>query len=111
MKRRLYNNSFFGNKNVKQVKDKRTSGLVLTYVSASFLIIIGSLFYVQQHIQLVRIGYVQQKFRKEKAELLKKNEELRLEKATLESLPRIESIAKKRLRMIEPKPGQVIYVR
>jgi len=71
----------------------------------------GSLFYVWSRIQVIQLGYeISNALKKERA-LTEANKKLRLEIATLKSYARIEKIAAEELKMIKPKPDQVIVIR
>lgn len=74
------------------------------------LLLLGVLFYVWQHIQVVRTGYEIERLREERAALLQRNREMTLEIGRLTSLRRVEELARKRLGMVRPEPGQVILV-
>ena len=71
----------------------------------------GSLFYVWSRIQVIRLGYQISRVLKEEKALTEANKRLRLEIATLKSYARIERIAVQELRMVKPKPEQVIVIR
>jgi cell division protein FtsL len=78
-------------------------GLCLVFLS-------GALFYVWQHIYVVRQGYGLERLRETHARLVQENKALRLEAGQLRSLRRVEEIARFRLGMITPKPGQVVLL-
>jgi cell division protein FtsL len=71
----------------------------------------GSLFYVWSRIQVIRLGYEISSALKEENALTEVNKRLRLEIATLKSYARIERLAVEELRMVKPKPQQVIVIR
>ncbi len=71
----------------------------------------GSLFYVWSRIQVIRLGYEISSALKEEKALTEVNKRLRLEIATLKSYARIEKFAVEELRMVKPKPEQVIVIR
>ncbi len=75
------------------------------------LLVGASLFYVWTRIQVIQLGYEMSKALKENRELTEANKRMRLEVATLKSLSRIERIAIEELRMVKPKPDQVIVIR
>lgn len=76
-----------------------------------FLFIGGSLFYVWTRIQVIQLGYEISKAVKEGKALTETNKRMRLEAATLKSYARIEKIAVEDLKMVKPKPDQVIVIR
>ncbi|MBM4276949.1 MAG: cell division protein FtsL [Deltaproteobacteria bacterium] len=76
-----------------------------------FLFIGGSLFYVWTRIQVIQLGYEISNAVKEGKALTEANKRIRLEAATLKSYARIEKIAVEELKMVKPKPDQVIVIR
>lgn len=72
------------------------------------LVLVGVLFYVWQHIQVVRLGYQVEYLSGERASLIRQQKELRFEVAKLRSLRRVEEIARQQLGLTSPRPGQVI---
>ena len=85
--------------------------LLLFSILLTLFFIGGSLFYVWSRIQVIQLGYeISNALKKERA-LTEANKKLRLEIATLKSYARIEKIAAEELRMIKPKPDQVIVIR
>lgn len=83
--------------------------LVFT-VALGALILVGVLLYVWQHIHVVRLGYEIERLREEQAALVQENKALKLEMGQLRSLKRVEEIARQRLGMVTPKPGQVVLI-
>ena len=79
-------------------------------VTLAGLVLAGALFYVWQHTRVVRLGYEIERLRQQKAGLVQENKSLRLELGQLRSLRRVEEIARTRLGMVTPTPGQVILV-
>lgn len=75
------------------------------------LFIGGSLFYVWTRIQVIHLGYEISNALKEGKTLTEANKRMRLEAATLKSYARIEKIAVEELKMVKPKPDQVIVIR
>jgi len=78
--------------------------LLLCFVGAS-------LFYVWSRIQVIQLGYEISHALKEERALVETGKRLRLEIATLKSYTRIEKLAVEELRMVKPKPDQVIVIR
>jgi cell division protein FtsL len=79
-------------------------------VGLCLVILAGSLFHVWQHIHVVRQGYGLERLREVHAKLVQENKALRLEAGQLRSLRRVEEIARTRLGMVTPKPGQVALI-
>jgi cell division protein FtsL len=79
-------------------------------VGLCLLFLAGALFYVWQHVYVVRQGYELERLRETHAKLVQENKLLRLEAGQLRSLRRVEEIARVRLGMVTPKPGQVVLL-
>jgi cell division protein FtsL len=74
-------------------------------------VIVGcALFYVWTHLQVVNWGYRISSAADRHAALEQTNRELRIEVASLRSPGRIESIARRKLGLDFPSPGQVVVV-
>ena len=87
------------------------SNLLIFFILLMFFFLGGSLFYVWSRIQVIQIGYEISNALKEERALAEANKKLRLEIATLKSYVRIEKFAVEELRMVKPKPEQVIVIR
>jgi cell division protein FtsL len=85
--------------------------LLILFTLLMLFFIGGSLFYVWSRIQVIQIGYEISNAMKEERALTEANKKLRLEIATLKSYVRIEKLAVEELRMVKPKPEQVIVIR
>lgn len=84
---------------------------LLAMVATVALLVGAVLFYVFQHIQVVRLGYEVERLRLEQAALLEQGKALSLEAAGLRAVKRVEEVARGRLGMVAPVPGQVTVVR
>jgi cell division protein FtsL len=82
----------------------------ISTMALGVLILAGALLYVWQHIHVDRLGYEIEGMRETEAALVQENKALRLEMGQLRSLKRVEEIARRRLGMVTPKPGQVILM-
>ena len=88
----------------------RTRELLATV--ATLALLVGAvLSYVFQHIQVVRLGYQVEGLRGERAALLEQEKTLTLEAARLRAVKHVEEVARGRLGMVSPAPGQVTVVR
>ncbi|MCI0371307.1 MAG: cell division protein FtsL [candidate division NC10 bacterium] len=74
------------------------------------LLCLGILFYVWQHIQVLRLGYALEGLRAQRGALLQEQRTLTLELARITALSRVEAIARARFEMDTPHPGQVIVL-
>ena len=95
---------------VRQSRARWESLEFLTTAALGALILVGALLYVWQHVYVVRLGYEIERLREQQATLTQENKGLKLEMGQLRSLRRVEEIARKRLGMIAPKPGQVVLI-
>ncbi len=84
---------------------------LLDLLATGALVVGVVLFYVFQHIQVVRLGYQVERLRHERAALVEQEKTLGLEAASLRAVKRVEEIARGDLGMVTPGPGQVIVVR
>ena len=82
----------------------------LSTVALGVLILAAALLYVWQHTYVVRLGYEVERLRERQAALVQEHKGLRLELGQLRSLRRVEEVARKRLGMVTPGPGQVILM-
>lgn len=98
----------------KDSKKKNTGSHLRPLFFSSLLLLLfvgGSLFYVWTRIQVIHLGYEISTALKEGKTLAEANKRLRLEVTTLKSYARIEKIAVEELKMVKPKPDQVIVIR
>jgi cell division protein FtsL len=79
-------------------------------VAIGGLLVLVLLFSAWQHFELVRHGYLMERLQQERAAEEEVNRHLKLELETLRAPRRIEHIATKELRLIEPKAGQAIVI-
>jgi cell division protein FtsL len=92
-----------------QVDQIRRFDLLQSLVLGGAVLVV-ILFYVWQHVQVVRLGYEVEYLAGERAALVQQQKELRLEVARLMSLRRVEEIARGQLGLTSPKSGQVIVI-
>ena len=88
-------------------KKRTSSGIYFLYILVIFCTF---LFYVWQHIQVIKIGYKINKLQTQLEELKNKNRYLRVEVNYLKSLDRIEKIAKEELKMVKPRNEDTIII-
>ncbi|MFQ5848197.1 MAG: hypothetical protein ACE5IQ_11080 [Candidatus Methylomirabilales bacterium] len=74
------------------------------------VLLLGMLCYVWQHIQVVRLGYQIERFRETRSALIQEGKGLRVELSRLRSLTRVEEVARGKLGMVNPGPGQIILL-
>jgi cell division protein FtsL len=76
----------------------------------SVLMMLAALALVWPNVRKVKLSYDYQALEIEREELLSENHLLRLEKESLQSLYRIQSLAKDAIGMVEPNKGQVVTI-
>ena len=73
-------------------------------------LVVGLVLYAWPHLQIRQTGMATERLNREKERLIEQGRKLRLEKAALENLRRVESIATRELGMATPPPERVIVV-
>lgn len=92
---------------VREVDRKRHRELVMLAITGLALAA-AVLAYAWQHFEMIRIGYRVEELRLEQERLLKVQRQLSLERATLTSPGRVESIATHQLGMTPPTVSQIV---
>src|SRR3989475_7012085 len=105
LEKRIVNNSVIRQIDAKSHRDY----IVVTALAAIFLF--GLFAYGWQHYQWIQYGYRIQEAQKKKAQLAEIGQQLVLERASLRSMARIDSIARRDLGMVLPAPGQLVQLR
>lgn len=70
----------------------------------------GLVLYAWPHLALRQTGMATDQMYRERERLIEENRKLHLEKATLENLRRVETIAKRYLGLISPPPDRLVVV-
>jgi cell division protein FtsL len=73
-------------------------------------LICSLIFLVWSRSQITSLGYQISQANYEQTQLLKLNQKLKIEGASLRSLARIESIAKEQLGLVNPEPEQMVFI-
>ena len=76
----------------------------------SILMMLAALALVWPNVRKVKLSYDYQALEAEREELLSENHLLRLENESLQSLYRVQALAKDAVGMIEPKKEQVVTI-
>jgi cell division protein FtsL len=79
-------------------------------VAIGALLVLVLLFSAWQHFELVQHGYLMERLQQERAAEEEVNRHLKLEIETLRAPSRIEDIATRKLRLVEPKADQAIVI-
>lgn len=83
---------------------------LLLVLALSGVMLLPLLFYVRQSSDWLRAGYRIEKLKNQRDRLTELNHELRLEKASLENLVRVEKVAAGQLGLAQPPGGTVVLV-
>lgn len=83
---------------------------ILMMLVVSLLFMLGALTYVWPHVKMVKLSYNFQNQKRIHQSLTQANRLLLLERSSLQSLGRVQSIAEERLGMSQPEPDQVVTV-
>ena len=94
---------------VRQVDRERNRELLMVAVTG-LLLAAAVLAYAWQHFEMIRNGYRVEEQRKEREYLIQIQRQLSLEKASLASPDRIETIATRELGMVAPSEHQFVVV-
>jgi cell division protein FtsL len=83
---------------------------LLLAVSMSGVMLVPLLLYVRQSSEWLRAGYRIEELKNQRERLIETHRRLRLEKASLESLARVEQVAVLQLGLAQPPAGTVVLV-
>lgn len=98
------------NSQIVREQDPRSLRELLFMAALVSALVVGLVLYAWPHLQVRQTGMASERLNREKERLIEQNRKLRLEKAALENLRRVEAIAAKQLGMQEPRPERVIVV-
>ena len=91
-------------------RKRRVSAELRPMLLAGGVLVLALLFYVWQHIQVVRVGYQIEGLREVRATMIQEGKALKVTRSRLRSLKRVEQLARGKLGMVNPTPGQVIFL-
>jgi cell division protein FtsL len=98
------------NSQVVREVDPRSSRDLFWLLALVAVLVGGLTLYAWPHFQLRQTSYATEQMAREKERLLEENRKLRLEKATLENLGRVETIAVRDLGLAPPSSERVVVV-
>jgi cell division protein FtsL len=98
------------NRNLVLELDRGRVRELLLVVALSGLMLLPLLVYVWQNVEWIEGGYRIEKLKNQRDRLVEVNHQLRLEKASLTSLARVEQAAGERLGLAQPPAGTVVLV-
>ena len=98
------------NSQVIREVDPRSSRDLWWLILLGAVLVLGGVLYAWPHLQLREAGREAQELSRDKERLLEENRKLRLEKAALENLRRVEVIASRDLGLLAPAPENTVVV-
>jgi cell division protein FtsL len=98
------------NSQVVREVDPRSSRDLWTLLMVVAALVAGLVLYAWPNLELRQAAAAKQELAREREKLLEQNRKLRLEKAALEDLRRVETIAARQLGLRQPPPERVVVV-
>jgi cell division protein FtsL len=98
------------NSGVVREVDPRTSRDLVALALLVAILVGGLVLYAWPHFQLRQTAMATEQMQRERDRLVEENRKLRLEKATLENLGRVEAIATRHLGLAKPSPDRLVVV-
>jgi cell division protein FtsL len=98
------------NSRVVREVDPRSSRELVGLLVVVAALVVGAVLYAWPHFQARQTGSRAVELQRERERLIEENRKLRLEKASLEDLRRVERIASERLGLQAPAPERVVVV-
>ena len=98
------------NSKVVREVDPRSSRDLFWLLALVALLVGGLVLYAWPHFELRQAGLETEQLQREKDRLIEENRKLRLEKAVLEDLSRVEGIAVRLLRLEAPSADRVVII-
>jgi len=91
-------------------RNTKRQGSLFPLCVVIFSLICSLIFLVWSRSQITSLGYQISQANYEQTQLLKLNQKLKIEGASLRSLARIEDIAKEQLGLVNPEPQQMVFI-
>jgi cell division protein FtsL len=98
------------NSQVVRERDPRASRDLVWLLCLVAVLVGGVVLYAWPHFEIRQTGIQTEQMQRERERLLEENRKLRLEKASLESLARVEAIAARHLDLEQPGPQQIYVI-
>ena len=98
------------NSQIVREHDPRSHRDLVVLFLLAVLLVGGLVLYAWPHLQLRHAGIEADQLSRDRDRLLEENRKLRLEKAALEDLARVEAIASRHLELQPPPPEKVLVV-
>jgi cell division protein FtsL len=98
------------NSQIVRERDPRTNRDLVFLLVGVAVLVCGAVLYAWPHLEMRQTGIATEQMQRERERLVEENRKLRLEKASLENLERVESIATRNLRLERPAAENVYIV-
>ena len=98
------------NSGIVREVDPRTSRDLMVLLLLAAILVGGLVLYAWPHFQMRQLAMATEQMQREHDRLVEENRKLRLEKASLESLERVEAIAQDHLGLQRPPADRVVVV-
>jgi len=98
------------NSQVVRELDPRSSRDLWLLLLLAAALVGGLVLYAWPSLEIRQTTFAREQMSKERERLLEENRKLRLEKAALENLRRVETIARRDLGLVTPAPGDLVVV-
>lgn len=100
-----------GHQRIKERRDIKNPAFLFSAIMVITIIVLVVLFYLWSRLLTINLGYEISKAEKDRKELIRENEVLKLDIATFKSPLRIEGIANGELGLVYPNQKQVIRIK
>jgi cell division protein FtsL len=98
------------NSGIVREVDPRTSRDLVAMLLLTVILVGGLVLYAWPHFQMRQTAIATESMQRERDRLIEENRKLRLEKASLENLARVEAIAERHLGLAKPPADRVVVV-
>ena len=98
------------NSQIVREQDPRSLRELLFLLTLVAVLVVGLVLYAWPHLQVRQTGMASERLNRERERLVEQGRKLRLEKAALQNLRRVEAIATRELGMGPPPPERLIVV-
>jgi cell division protein FtsL len=100
----------FDNSQIVRERDPRANRDIVWLLLGVAVLVCGAVLYAWPHLEMRQTGIATEQMQRERERLLEENRKLRLEKASLENLERVEAIATRHLHLERPAAENVYIV-
>ena len=98
------------NSQIVRERDPRANRDIVWLLLGVAVLVCGAVLYAWPHLEMRQTGIATEQMQRERERLIEENRKLRLEKASLENLDRVEAIATRHLKLERPAAENVYIV-